>query len=202
MLGERLSAARKAAKLTQNDVADELGIRRQTYSAYERGVSTPDARTIGVLARMFGVSADSLVAEPSVVKHGMEYCTVPVYRKLFSCAPDGTEENVIGYEEVDSALGMGNALLALRVTGEEMEPRFSDGDVVIIRREEEPPGGAVVAVSVAGEEAVIRKMIRYTDGVRLVPLNPAFEPKYYTQEEMQSLPVTVYGRVAELRAKF
>ena len=40
MLGERLTAARKAAKLTQNDVADELGIRRQTYSAYERGVST------------------------------------------------------------------------------------------------------------------------------------------------------------------
>lgn len=202
MLGERLAAARKAARLTQNDVADELGIRRQTYSAYERGVSTPDARTIGVLARMFGVSADSLVTEPSVVKHGTEYCTVPVYRRLLPHSPEGDEEDFVEYKEAECSLGDGDPLLGLLVSGTDMAPRFGEGDVVILRRESDTPHRSVVAVSVGNGEAVLRLWLRYDDGIRLLPLNPAAEPSYYTEEERKRLPVTVYGRVVELRAKF
>jgi len=134
VLGERLAAARKAAKLTQNDVADQLGIRRQTYSAYERGVSTPDAHTIGILTKMFGVSADSLITAPSVTKHGTEYCTVPVYGSLRASAPLGREEDVVDYEEVDASLCGGTILGAIRIRDDRMSPRIVSGDAVIFRR--------------------------------------------------------------------
>ncbi|MBO5109575.1 MAG: helix-turn-helix domain-containing protein [Clostridia bacterium] len=201
MLGERLAAARKAARLTQNDVADQLGIRRQTYSAYERGVSTPDAHTVGILAKMFGVSADALITEPSVKKHGTEYCTVPVYGRLFPSAPYGTEAELLDYEEVDASLCEGATLSALVIRGGEMEPRMAEGDVVIFRRQAEIPTGSLAVVSVGGGEATVRRLIRYTDGIRLVPLNPAYEPLYYTSEEIRTLPLTFYGKVVELRAK-
>lgn len=201
MLGERLAAARKAAKLTQNDVADQLGIRRQTYSAYERGVSTPDAHTMGILAKMFGVSADALITEPSVRRHGTEYCTVPVYSRLGPSAPYGAEADLMDREEVDAALCEGATLSALRIRGTEMEPRMAEGDVVIFRRQADIPAGALAVVSIGGGDAVVRKLIRYPDGIRLLPLNPAFEPLYFSAEEIRNIPLTFYGRVVELRAK-
>ena len=203
MLGERLAAARKAAKLTQNDVADELGIRRQTYSAYERGVSTPDAHTIGVLAKMYGVSADSLITAPSATKHGTEYCTVPVYAALRADAPYGRESDVVDYEEIDAALCDGAILGAVVIGDDRMAPRMVMGDVVIFRREDGLPGGVLAVVSVGDGNASVCRLIRYQDGgVRLVPLNPAYEPLFFTAEEMLALPVVLYGRVVELRAKF
>lgn len=35
----------------------------------------------------------------------------------------------------------------------------------------------------------------------LIPSNPAYEPMYYSNEEIESLPVQILGRVVELRAK-
>ena len=201
MLGERLTAARKAAKLTQNDVADELGIRRQTYSAYERGDSTPDAHTVGILAKMFGVSTDALITVPTAKKHGAAYCSVPVYRRLGAGAPYGTESDLSDYEEVDASLCEGATLSAMEIRGEEMEPRMAEGDVVIFRRQTEIPSGSLAVVSVSGADAVVRRVLRYTDGIRLLPLNPAYEPLYFTMEEIRALPVAFFGKVVELRAK-
>ena len=151
MLGERLAAARKAAKLTQNDVADQLGIRRQTYSAYERGVSTPDAHTIGILTKMFGVSADSLITAPSVTKHGTEYCTVPVYGSLRASAPLGREEDVVDYEEVDASLCGGTILGAIRIRDDRMSPRIVIGDAVIFRLLNNTPEGVDTCLQVNGQ---------------------------------------------------
>ena len=36
----------------------------------------------------------------------------------------------------------------------------------------------------------------------LIPNNPAYEPMYYSNAEIESLPVRVIGKVVELRAKF
>ncbi len=61
MLGERLKEIRELKKLTQNDVANYLKIKRQTYSAYERNKSLPDANTLSLLATYFAVTADYLL---------------------------------------------------------------------------------------------------------------------------------------------
>lgn len=58
MLGERLKKIRKGKKITQDEIAGFLGVKRQTYSAYERGVSVPDSLTLKKLADYFEVSTD------------------------------------------------------------------------------------------------------------------------------------------------
>lgn len=57
-LGERLKRIRKGKKITQDEIAGFLGVKRQTYSAYERGVSVPDSLTLKKLADYFEVSTD------------------------------------------------------------------------------------------------------------------------------------------------
>ena len=61
MLGNKLKEVRELRGLTQNSVATCLNIKRQTYSAYERAISVPDANTLASLANLFQVSADYLL---------------------------------------------------------------------------------------------------------------------------------------------
>lgn len=61
MLGKKLKEMRELRGLTQSAVATYLNIKRQTYSAYERAISVPDANTLTSLANLFQVSADYLL---------------------------------------------------------------------------------------------------------------------------------------------
>lgn len=196
MLKQRLISARKGAGLTQAEVADYLGIRRQTYSAYERGVSTPDANTIATLAKLFSVNAGELVT-------GENYANavrVPVCGNVAAGVPIDAIENVEEYVDVDASLARGATLIGLRVRGKSMEPRFASGDTVIIRCQSNVDNGDI-AVVLVGEEATMKKIVKYTDGIRLMPTNPAYEPTYFSNEEIESIPVTIVGKVVELRAK-
>ena len=61
MIGKRLRDARMRLNLTQDDVALHLNVKRQTYSAYERDVSIPDAQVLLSIAEYFGVTTDYLL---------------------------------------------------------------------------------------------------------------------------------------------
>ena len=61
MFADILKELRKAKNVKQDDLANLLNIKRQTYSAYERGVSTPDIYTLGKLADYFNVSTDFML---------------------------------------------------------------------------------------------------------------------------------------------
>lgn len=59
--GTRLKQARKSKRLTQNDVADHLGIDFTTISKYENNKSQPDNETLSEMAGLYEVSLDWLV---------------------------------------------------------------------------------------------------------------------------------------------
>lgn len=59
--GTRLRRARKSKRLTQNDVADHLGIDFTTVSKYENDKSQPDNETLRELAVLYEVSIDWLL---------------------------------------------------------------------------------------------------------------------------------------------
>ena len=59
--GERLLSLRKTRGESQQKVADDVGIHRQTLNYYEKGKRCPDVVTLERLARHFEVSADYLL---------------------------------------------------------------------------------------------------------------------------------------------
>ena len=78
-----------------------------------------------------------------------------------------------------------------------------DGDVVIVRKQETIENGEIGIVCVNGDDATCKKVIRKDTGaIVLQPLNPTHEPMYFTSDEVASLPITILGKVIELRAKF
>ena len=59
-VGKRLQSARKAAGLTQTEVARRLGMKQQAYARYEGGIFELDYQKIIMLCRMLGTKPDFL----------------------------------------------------------------------------------------------------------------------------------------------
>lgn len=60
-IAERLAARRKQAGLSQEALAEKLGVSRQAVSKWERSESSPDTDNLIALARLYGVSLDELL---------------------------------------------------------------------------------------------------------------------------------------------
>lgn len=60
-MAQRLVDRRKAAGLSQEALADKLGVSRQAVSKWERSESSPDTDNLIALAALYGVSLDELL---------------------------------------------------------------------------------------------------------------------------------------------
>ena len=61
MLGDRLRAIRKEHGLTQQNIADVLGVDRTTYTVYEGGSITPSPATLVKLSQIYNVTVGYLI---------------------------------------------------------------------------------------------------------------------------------------------
>ena len=62
-LGEALKAHRTRCKMTQEFVAETIGVSRQAVSKWESGASDPSTSNLLALAKLYGVSAEDLLRE-------------------------------------------------------------------------------------------------------------------------------------------
>ena len=60
-LGEALKEHRLRCQMTQEFVAESVGVSRQAVSKWERGDSDPSTSNLLALAKLFGVSAEELL---------------------------------------------------------------------------------------------------------------------------------------------
>ena len=60
-LGESIKEQRARCKMTQEFVAESLGVSRQAVSKWESGASDPSTSNLLALAKLFGVSAEELL---------------------------------------------------------------------------------------------------------------------------------------------
>ena len=61
-IAERLYKLRKEKGLSQEDLANEIGVSRQTISKWETGESTPDFDKIIPLCNFYGITSDELLS--------------------------------------------------------------------------------------------------------------------------------------------
>lgn len=73
-LGQRITRARVAQRLSQNDLAEALEVSRQSVSKWETDASVPELDKLVKLCQLFGMSMDALVlgAEPEMGDHPAE----------------------------------------------------------------------------------------------------------------------------------
>lgn len=82
-LGEKIQQLRKAGGLSQEQLAEKLGVSRQSVSKWESGQSLPEIDKIIQISSLFSVSTDSLLKEESVSESSFPSGIEEISRKNF-----------------------------------------------------------------------------------------------------------------------
>lgn len=199
---DRIRQLRKQLGIKQVDLAKAVHISQPTLSEYENGKYEPDLTTLKLIAAELKTTVDYLAGGqlPSQERHGVK---VPVLGDVAAGIPIEAIENIVDYEEIDAALAATGEFFGLRIKGSSMEPRIREGDVVIVRKQSDADTGDTAVVLVNGDSATVKRIKKEPDGsLWLIPNNPAYETKHYTPAEIRTTPVSIIGKVVELRGKF
>lgn len=81
LFGENLKKFRLAKNMTQEQVAERLAVNPQTVSRWECGTTLPDALTLPVLAKLYGVTVDDLYKKNTVAYDNYAQRLAAVYEK-------------------------------------------------------------------------------------------------------------------------
>ena len=155
------------------------------------------------IAKFFNVSVDYLLGRDEVPSSPTSNGTwIPVLGKVQAGIPVEAIQDIIDYEDISNISKDPAEYFALQVKGASMEPKFSEGDVVIVKKQDTAEDGEIVIALVNGDEATIKKLKKRADGIVLLPLNQQFDMMYYTADDIEKLPVRILGKVVELRSRF
>ena len=185
---------------TQVDLINDLGFNKSAVSTWCNGTRLPRMDKVDALAKYFGIRRSDLIEDKSESK--IKPTTIPVLGSVPAGVPIEAIQDIIDYKEIDAATAAKGEYFALQVKGSSMEPRICEGDIVIVRKQDDGESGEIAIVMVNGDNATIKRLLKYEDGIRLMPTNPAYEPLYFTNDEILEKPVKVIGKVIENRQKY
>ena len=207
---EKLKARRKELKLTQKEIAEELGISFQAYSAWERGIKEPSKEKVAQLEKILKVAKGyftqieivrlynslSKQGKDKVVLYARNLAQEEQTQKVTTMPERLYEYHV--YERMSAGIGASvygdqnfdtvyfNEELAHDfaswVSGDSMEPKYQNGSVALIRETGFDYDGAVYAV-VCNNQTYIKRVYREEDGLRLVSINPKYKDIHISYEE-------------------
>ncbi len=93
MFADNLVELRKYHALSQEELADKIGVSRQTLSKYETGESLPDIEKCKALADVFGVTVDDLICYEK--SNGMGLGIPPKGKYIFGMAKVGEKGQIV-----------------------------------------------------------------------------------------------------------
>lgn len=199
---DRIRISREALKLTKRELAKRIGVHESSISKYEKGVVDFPLSKISDLSRVLNVSEAYLMGWEDEAKESNQGIKVPVLGSVPAGIPITAIEDIIDYEEIPKSWSNQGEFFGLRIKGNSMYPKLENGDVVIVKKQSTADNGDVVIAMVNGDDATCKRYKRTDAGIMLTSDNSEYSPMFYTNEQIQSLPVTIIGKVVESRKKF
>ena len=93
MFGDNLMELRKYHAMSQEELAERIGVSRQTLSKYETGESLPDIEKCKALADVFGITVDDLISYEK--SSGMGLGIPPKGKHIFGMVKVGDKGQVV-----------------------------------------------------------------------------------------------------------
>lgn len=200
--GDKIRLLRLKNKMSQEELGKKLNISKQAVYKYEKDIidEIPLSK-IKLLADIFQVSPAYLTGWEHVEPTVQKAVKIPVLGRVAAGIPIEAIEDVLDYEEITEKLASTGTFFALRIKGDSMTPKIQDGDTVIVRQQNTAKSGDIVIAKVNGDDACCKRLVINSQGVILQSFNTAYEPMFFTKEEVMTRPVTIIGKVVELRRK-
>ena len=188
---------------SRSDICKDLGFAYTTFTSWETGVNYPRIDKIEMIADYFHIEKSDLIEDktdkPSSPAKGIR---IPVLGRVAAGIPIEAITDIEDWEEIPQSMAKTGEYFALKIAGKSMEPRMMDGDVVIVRRQSDVDSGDIAVVLVNGNDATVKQISKSDAGLTLIGWNPSvYTPRTYNKKECKELPVTILGKVVEIRGK-
>lgn len=214
-IGDLIREYRQSHGLSMEEFGKRAGLSKAYISLIERGKNTRSNKPIVPSIDTMKAIADGLEMDLDVLLRSIDPSQkikinstrpkgvqIPVLGRVVAGVPLEAVEEILDYEEITPELAATGEFFALQIRGRSMEPRMLEGDVVIVRRQSDVDSGDTAIVLVNGDDATVKRISKSDKGISLIATNPnVYEPHFYTNEEIESLPVQILGKVIELRGK-
>ena len=201
--GQRITKLRKERDLQQKEVAAAIGMNRIVLNRIELGKRPLRDDEAVALADFFHVTTDYLLKGVTAQPRDKKGVRIPVLGRVVAGIPIEAVEEILDYEEITPELAATGEFFALQVKGDSMLPKLEEGDVVIVKKQEDVETGDIAIVLVNGDEATIKQVKKVNGGIMLYGFNPdVYEPHFYSNHDIESLPIQIIGKVVEMRRKF
>lgn len=208
-ISSRIQQAMDIRGLKQTDLVERTNISKGSLSSYVSGRYAPKQTNIYLLAKALNVNVEWLMGadipmtcfkEASSSEHKAAV-RIPVLGRVAAGIPINAIEETIDWEEIPAEMAGSDEYFGLRIKGDSMSPRIMDGDTVIVRRQDDADTGDIVIAIVNGDDGVCKKLRKTDSGIMLISLNPAYDPMVFDHSDIDTIPVSIIGRVVELRGK-
>lgn len=181
----------------RNDIAKDLDIPYSTLTDWYNGNKYPRIDKIQLLADYFNINKSDLVENRI---NSFKKSKIAILGSIPAGIPLELIEDIIDYEEISEEMLKGDKeYFGLKVKGNSMEPKYLDGDTLIIQKLSDCESGQDCIVMVNGDDGTFKRVIKNKDGIILQPLNPNYEIKFYTNKQIEELPIKILGVVKEIR---
>ena len=201
----RIKKLRLQRGWSQEELAKKIGYADKTSIAkIEAGkVDLPQSKIIA-FSNVFFVTPSYLMDGNNSLPNSTKRKGIPinVLGRVAAGIPIESVEEIIDTEEITEELAATGDFFGLQIKGDSMEPRITEGDVVIVRQQEDAESGETVIVLINGEDATCKRLKKYSDGIMLLSNNPKYEPMVFSKQEIIDKSVKIIGKVVELRGKF
>lgn len=201
IFAENLTRLVNGSKLPQSEIAKRINVSPQTFNTWIQGKAIPRMGKIQLLADYFKIEKSNLIEEKSniTISQGIK---IPVLGTVPAGIPISAVEDILDYEEIPQSWANQGKFFALKIKGDSMEPRMISGDVAIVKQQSDADSGDVVIALVNGNEATCKKLEKTNNGIMLISTNTKYAPMFFSNEQINELPVVILGKVVELRQKY
>lgn len=107
--------------------------------------------------------------------------------------PDAWKEKIATECRDQKAFGV-------RLEGDSMEPKFSEGDILILQPSEQAHSGSLVVARFKDDGVIFRRLEMTGKTITLVPLNPRYQATQHKPEEFAWI-YPIWGRITHLWRK-
>lgn len=135
MLAENLALLRGMKGMSQEQVAEVIGISRQSYAKWEQGETVPDVEKCDRLAKFYGITVDGLLHQNHTVGD-MRLAPAPVGKHLWGTVTVGSRGQIVipkaareifGLKEGDRLVVLGDEAEGIAlVKGEDFEKKMQE----------------------------------------------------------------------------
>lgn len=185
---------------TLEEVGSVVGVSKATIQRYEKGAITNiPSDKIEKIAKALSTTPAFLMGWEDK-SNRLKGVRIPILGRVVAGIPLEAITDIEGYEEITPKMASLGEYFALRIKGHSMEPQILDNDVVICKCQSDVESGDIAIILVNGDEATCKQIKKSPEGVTLIGFNPVvYPPHFYSNKEIETLPVNVIGKVVELR---